>query len=95
MCSGNFELAYSILFLPNTGASVLLSLEIIFVLVTNFFLFSIVVLITLVGNAARNVSQVTMVAVSLATARDAIVMHVDRQAVSVMTSLENVPVNQG
>ena len=43
----------------------------------------------------KSVSQVTMVAVSLATARDASAMHVVQQAVCVMTSLENVLVNLG
>lgn len=45
------------------------------------------------GIAARSASQVTLVTVVLATVRDASVMHVARQAVYAMTSLENVLVN--
>ena len=46
-------------------------------------------------NAVKNVNQVTMVTVLLATAGDAIVTHVVLQVVYVMTSLENALVSQG
>ena len=55
----------------------------------------IVVLTIPVVIAAKNVSRVTMVTVFLATVRDAIVMHVVRQVVYVMTLLENARVSQG
>ena len=55
----------------------------------------IVVLTIPVVIAVKNVSRVTMVTVFLATVRDAIVMHVVRQVVYVMTLLGNAHVSQG